>query len=104
NMINRIILQNDGFLEAATLITGNNVLIAYSKENEFESASAANIAKRSAQSVMPENFDVFVSEKVSIMKELQQLHNSDVREIGYNNKVNRIINEMKKSRQGADDS
>lgn len=102
NMITRIILRNDGFDEVATLVTDEIALIAYSKEEEMESVNAADIAKKSAVSVLPGYFDVYVSENNMLIQDIQSLHNSRIQENNYDSTINRIIKEMKKSPQGKD--
>ncbi|WP_164668227.1 YhcN/YlaJ family sporulation lipoprotein [Virgibacillus doumboii] len=104
NMITRIILQNDEIIEVATLVTDEEVLIAFSKNADIDSNTAADIAKKSAVSVMPERFEVYVSENETLMQDIQRLHNSSIQGKNYDNTINRIKNEMKKSPQGMDKS
>ncbi|RKQ14550.1 hypothetical protein D8M05_12620 [Oceanobacillus bengalensis] len=99
DMITKIILQNDGFNEVATLVTDEEVLIAYEKNGDLEENAAADIAKRSADSLMPSFFEVYVSDNSSLMYDIQSLHNSTT-DREYDNLINQLIKEMKKSTQG----
>lgn len=103
NMITRIILRNDGFEEVATLVTDEKVLIAYSKNEEMDSMKAADMAKKSAVSVMPGYFEIYVSDNELLMQDIQSLHNSSIEDNNYDNTINQIIKEMKKSPQGMDE-
>lgn len=102
DMITRIILDNEGFNEVATLVTDQEVLIAYDKSNDLSNEIAADIAKRTADSIMPSFFNIYVSDNESLMYDIQSLHNSTTNR-EYDNTVNQIIKEMKKSPQGLKD-
>lgn len=102
DMITRIILDNDGFNEVATLVTDQEVLIAYDKNDDLSVEQAADIAKRTAKSIMPGFFDIYVSDNESLMYDIQSLHNSTTNR-QYDNTVNQLIGEMKKSPQGLKD-
>lgn len=94
--IARIILRNDGFDEIATLVTDKEVLIAYDKNNQLTDEEAQDLAKKSAMSVMPRFFDVHVTDNVSLIPDIQSLHNSTTQESSYKNTLEQIISEMKK--------
>ncbi|ASN04870.1 YhcN/YlaJ family sporulation lipoprotein [Virgibacillus necropolis] len=100
DMISRIILRNEGFDEVATLVTDKEVLIAYGKNDGLDDDTAADIAKKSALSVMPRYFQVFVSDDRSLIPDIQSLHNSNTQQGNYRNTITSIIKEMKKSPQG----
>ncbi|HLS09015.1 YhcN/YlaJ family sporulation lipoprotein [Lentibacillus sp.] len=100
NMITRIILRNDGFSEAATLVTDDKALIAYDKADELDADKAADVANKTAVSILPGYFDVYVSDNETLMQDIQSLHNSSVQDNDYDNTINQIIEEMKKSPQG----
>lgn len=102
NMITRIILRNDGFNEAATLVTDDKTLIAYDLD-ELDAARAADMAKKTAVSILPGYFDVYVSDNETLIHDIQSLHNSSVQDNDYDNTINQIIKEMKKSPQGMDE-
>ncbi|WP_165767927.1 YhcN/YlaJ family sporulation lipoprotein [Virgibacillus indicus] len=102
NMITRIILRNDGFNEVATLVTDEEVLIAYDKNEDIDEDIAADIAKKTAVSVMPEFFDVYVSDNDTLIRDIHSLHNSTTTNKNYDNTIDSIIDEMKNSSQGKD--
>ncbi|RYG74489.1 hypothetical protein EU245_02495 [Lentibacillus lipolyticus] len=100
NMIARIILRNDGFEEVAALVTDEEALIAYAKGDDLDQNKAAEIAKKTAISVLPGYFDVYVSDNEMIMQDIQSLHNSSTRDDEYDNTVDQIIERMQESPQG----
>ncbi|WP_174614169.1 YhcN/YlaJ family sporulation lipoprotein [Virgibacillus ihumii] len=100
NMITRIILRNDGFEEVATLVTDQEVLIAYAKNSALNAEEAADIAKKTAVSAVPGYFHVYVSGNETLMDDIQSLHNSSIQDNSYDNTIDSIIREMKKSPQG----
>ncbi|RLL46517.1 hypothetical protein D8M04_04730 [Oceanobacillus piezotolerans] len=99
DMITRTILQNDGFDEVATLVTDQEVLIAYEKSGDLGSEEAADIAVKTAESFMPRFFEVYVSDNPALIHDIQSLHNSTTNR-NYDNTINQIIKEMKKTPQG----
>ncbi|SFA90864.1 Sporulation lipoprotein YhcN/YlaJ (Spore_YhcN_YlaJ) [Lentibacillus halodurans] len=104
NMITRIILRNDGFDEAATLVTDDKALIAYGKTDDLEADKGADIAKKTAVSILPGYFDVYVSENEALIQDIQSLHNSSIQDDNYDNTINQIIDRMQQSPQGTEDS
>lgn len=104
NMITRIILRNGGFHEVATLVTDKEVLIAYQKDDELDREMAADIAKRSAMSATPRFYDIYVSDNETLINDIHSLHNSSTQNDDYANTIDQIINEMKKSPQGENET
>ncbi|GGB36538.1 hypothetical protein GCM10011409_12450 [Lentibacillus populi] len=104
DMITRLILRNEGFDEVATLVTDEEVLIAYQKNDNLDDRTAADIASKTAKSTMPGFFDVYVSDNGTLMNDIQSLHNSSATNKNYDNTIEQIINEMNKSPQGRDDN
>jgi len=100
--ITRIILRNEGFDEVATLVTDENVLIVYDKNEELEQEDAADIAKKTAVSLMPGFFDIYVSDNEALIDDIRSLHNSTTDD-NHNNTIDQIISEMKKSPQGTNE-
>jgi len=99
-MITSIILRNEEFAQAATLVTGNEVLIAYEIEDGMDENNAAEIARKTAESVMPRYFEIVVSDNPSLIPDIQSLHISRTTHPNYQNTIDKIIEEMKKSPQG----
>jgi hypothetical protein len=100
NMITKTIMQNEGFEEVATLVTDEEVLIAYKKTDDMDQNRAADIAKSSAMSVTPRYFDIYVSDDDLLIKDIHSLHRSSTKNKNYDNTIDQIINEMKKAPQG----
>ncbi|HLR79877.1 MAG TPA: YhcN/YlaJ family sporulation lipoprotein [Bacillota bacterium] len=103
DLITRMILRNDGFEEVATLVTDQEVLIVYEKNNEISAENAASLANKSAMSVLPRFFEVYVSDNASLIPDIHSLHNSTTTNKNYNNTLDRIKTEMKKAPQGNED-
>src|SRR5699024_8510526 len=95
--IPKIILQNKASDEVATLVTDEDVLIAYQVNDKIAGDNAAEIARKSAMSVLPRYFEIIVSDNAVIMHDIQSLHNSTTTNKHYDNYKDEIINEMKKS-------
>lgn len=100
DMITRTILRTEGFEEVATLVTDKEVLIAYGKNDELSDETAADIAKRTAMSIMPRYFDIYVSQNRSLIRDIQSLHNNNTQQGEHRNTITSIIEQMKKSPQG----
>ncbi|MCT2535910.1 YhcN/YlaJ family sporulation lipoprotein [Aquibacillus koreensis] len=98
--ITRLILQYDGFEDVATLVTDEEVLIAYDKPEDIETEKAASMVKKSAVSVLPSFFNVYVSDQPVTFRDIQSLKNSTTVDDDYENTLENIITEMKKSPQG----
>ncbi|CDQ39199.1 MULTISPECIES: YhcN/YlaJ family sporulation lipoprotein [Virgibacillus] len=103
NMITRIMLRSDAFEEVATLVTDEEVLIAYQKSDAYDEAKSAQMAKKTAMSVMPRYFKVYVSDNETLMNDIHSLHNSRTTDGNYDNTIQQIIDEMRKSPQGMTD-
>lgn len=102
NMITRVILQNDGFDEVATLVTDKEVLIAYRKNEDIDDHVAAQTARGAGLAMLPRFFDVYVTDRETIINDIHSLHNSRLSNKNYQQTVNKIITEMEKSPQGID--
>ncbi|WP_164216575.1 YhcN/YlaJ family sporulation lipoprotein [Virgibacillus sp. YIM 98842] len=100
SMITRIILRNEAFNQVATLVTGDEVLIAYEIDDGMDENNAAEIARKTAESVMPRYFDIVVSDNPSLIPDIQSLHISETTRPNYQNTIDKIVEEMKTSPQG----
>ncbi|MUK90005.1 hypothetical protein GMD78_16665 [Ornithinibacillus sp. L9] len=103
DIITRVILRHEAFDEVATLVTGEEVLIAYEKNDLLEANEAADVARKSAESIMPRHFEIYVSDNNVLIRDIESLHNSTTKDPDYDNTIEQIITEMKKSPQGRDD-
>ena len=99
--IARIILRNDGFNRVATLVTDEEVLIAYDRDEDFDQNIAADIASKTAASLMPAFYHIYVTDNETLIQDIQSLHNSSTHNNNYHNTLDQIISQMKKSPQGA---
>lgn len=93
DMITRLILTSDGFEEVATLITDKEVFIAYDKGGNRDSDEAKQIARKTAESVMPRFYEIYVTDNKSYMYDIQSLHNSGTNR-DYDNLIQKFIDEM----------
>jgi len=100
SMITRIILRNESFDQVATLVTGDEVLIAYEIDDSMDENNAAEIARKTAESVMPRYFDIVVSDNPTLIPDIQSLHISETTHPDYQNTIDKIVEEMKTSPQG----
>jgi Sporulation lipoprotein YhcN/YlaJ (Spore_YhcN_YlaJ) len=98
--IARLILRNEGFNQVATLVTDEHVLIAYDRDEGLSQETAADIASKTAVSLMPAYYDVYVTDNDNLIPDIQSLHNSTTTDKNYDNTINRIISEMQKTPQG----
>lgn len=92
--ITNMILRSEGFEEVATLVTDQDVLIAYEINGDIEADLAADIAKQSAITVMPRYFDIYVSDHDVLIKDIHSLHNSSTENKNYQQTIDKIIKEM----------
>ncbi|MFC2947163.1 YhcN/YlaJ family sporulation lipoprotein [Virgibacillus sediminis] len=97
DMITRTILQSEGFEQVATLVTDQEVLIAYEKNDVLDDTVAEDTATRTAESVMPRYFDIHVSSDKGLIDDIQSLHNSTTQNRNFDNTIDQIIREMDKS-------
>lgn len=103
-LITRIALRGEGLEQVATLVTDEEVLIAYEKSDDVDEKEAANIARKTAQSVIPQYYEIYVSDNESLINDIQSLHNSSTTDGSYENTIDQIIKEMEKSPQGKEDN
>lgn len=97
NMITRIILRNDDFNEVATLVTDEHVLIAYDVDENHSDEHTLDIAKQTAESIVPSYFEVYVSDDDVLMEDIHSLRNSSTDHKNDDNTLNAIIDQMKET-------
>ncbi|WP_121639416.1 YhcN/YlaJ family sporulation lipoprotein [Virgibacillus sp. Bac330] len=98
DMITRSMLRSDAFKEAATLVTDEEVLIAYEKADDFDKEKASQMAEKTAASILPRYFNIYSTDNTNLINDIQSLHNSTTTEDDYDNTINNIIKEMKNSK------
>ncbi|SFJ40863.1 Sporulation lipoprotein YhcN/YlaJ (Spore_YhcN_YlaJ) [Halobacillus dabanensis] len=100
DMISRMILRYDNFDDVATVVTDNEVLVAYKKAGDMEREQAAEMVQKTAYSLVPSFYHVYVSDNPASFGDVQSLGNSTVYDQGYNDTIDSIIKKMKESPQG----
>lgn len=100
DMISRMILRYKNFEDVATVVTDNEVLVAYKKPDDMDPKNAADMVQKTAYSLVPSFYHVYVSDNPASFGDIQSLSNSTVYDEGYNDTIDSIIKKMKKSPQG----
>ncbi|WP_226580211.1 YhcN/YlaJ family sporulation lipoprotein [Halobacillus litoralis] len=100
DMISRMILRYENFDDVATVVTDNEVLVAYKRADDTDRDLAADMVQKTAYSLVPSFYHVYVSDNPASFGDVQSLSNSTVYDEGYNETINSIIKKMKKSPQG----
>ncbi|WP_082233495.1 YhcN/YlaJ family sporulation lipoprotein [Halobacillus massiliensis] len=100
DMITRMILRYPGFEDVATVVTDDKILVAYKKPDDREPEVAADMVKKTAYSLVPSFYHVYVSDDPASFGDIESLGNSTVYDKQYTNVVNQIVERMKKSPQG----
>lgn len=86
--------------DVATLVTDQEVLVAYSTNSKDRNLTADQV-KRTAMSVVPRFYHVYVSDNQNLMRDVENLANFDATSRNARTSVNHLINLMKKSPQGS---
>ena len=84
--------------DAATLVTDQEVLVAYTTDSKNRNATADQV-KRTAMSVVPRYFRVYVTDDKTLMQDVENLASLDSTSRHARSQVNYLINKMKKSPQ-----
>lgn len=100
DMISRMILRYDNFDDVATVVTDNEVLVAYSKADDTDRETAADMVQKTAYSLVPSFYHVYVSDNPASFGDIQSLSTSTVYDENYNENIDSIIKKMKKAPQG----
>ncbi len=99
NIISQLSTDIPNVNDVATLVTDQEVLIAYSSDTKDRNFTADQV-KRTAMSVVPRYYHVYVSDDNNLMRDVENLANLDSTSKNARNSVNHIIKMMKKSPQG----
>ncbi|WP_052158961.1 YhcN/YlaJ family sporulation lipoprotein, partial [Halobacillus sp. BBL2006] len=100
DMISRMILRYDGFEDVATLVTDNEVLVAYQKPENHSREQAADMVQKTAYSLVPSFYHVYVSDDPSAFGDIQSVSTSTVYDEQYEEVIDSIVKKIKKSPQG----
>lgn len=90
----QLILQNGGYTDVAALATDREILIAYKSDDKYTRAEAADIAKKTAQSVAPGYYKIYTSGEPNRMNDIESLHNSKTNE-NIRSPIDQLVKEMK---------
>lgn len=74
DMITRLALQTDNFQEVATLVTDQEVIIAYEQNEESSEQEAAEVATKTAQSILPSFYKIHTTSHPYHMDVIHSLH------------------------------
>ncbi|MFF2446804.1 YhcN/YlaJ family sporulation lipoprotein [Neobacillus sp. NPDC058068] len=85
--------------DAATLVTDQEVLVAYNTDSKDRNLTADQV-KRTAMSVVPRFYHVYVTDNKVLMRDVENLANLDSTSRNSRNLVTGLVKQMKKSPQG----
>ncbi|MGJ9384097.1 YhcN/YlaJ family sporulation lipoprotein [Salipaludibacillus sp. CF4.18] len=85
--------------DAGVLVTGQHVLIAFEHSSEDREAVAEQVRK-TAKSVVPDYYDIYVSDDVLLMEDIESFEGESSRDIENMRALEQIIERMKNSPQG----
>lgn len=85
--------------DVATLVTDQEVLVSYTTDTKDRNLTADQV-KRTAMSVVPRYYHVYVSDNKNLMRDVENLANLDANSRNARNSVNELIKRMKQSPQG----
>lgn len=97
-VITKVILQSGSFEEAASLVTDDDIVIAYKRKPETDQETASDIATRTAKSLLPSFYNIYVTDNPLHMNDIHSLHLSETntnREIQTIEKIIRDISNQK---------
>ncbi|EKN63618.1 putative lipoprotein [Neobacillus bataviensis LMG 21833] len=86
--------------DVATLVTDQEVLIAYDTNSKDRNLTADQV-KQTAMAVVPRYYHVYVTDNKVLMRDVENLANTDSNSRNARNLVNGLITQMKKSPQGS---
>lgn len=86
--------------DVATLVTDQEVLIAYNTDSKDRNLTADQV-KKTAFSVVPRYYHVYVTDNKVLMRDVENLANTDSNSRNARHLVSGLITQMKKSPQGS---
>ncbi|WP_419955756.1 YhcN/YlaJ family sporulation lipoprotein [Neobacillus niacini] len=99
NIISQLSTDIPNVNDVATLVTDQEVLVSYDTDSKDRNHTADQV-KRTAMSVVPRYYHVYVSDNTKLMRDVENLANLDSTSHNARNLVNGLITQMKKSPQG----
>jgi hypothetical protein len=100
NIISHLSTNLPNVNDVATLVTDQEVLIAYKTDTKNRNATADQV-KKTAMSVVPRYYHVYVSDNSHLIRDVESLSHLDSTNRNARSVVNSVINLMKKSPQGS---
>ena len=100
NIISKLSTDVPNVDDVSTLVTGRDVLIVYNTDTNDRNLTADQV-KRTAFSVVPRWYRVYVSDNTALRQNIKNFANQDVNSRDINTLVDGVIKEMKKSPQGS---
>ncbi|MEQ6390216.1 YhcN/YlaJ family sporulation lipoprotein [Bacillaceae bacterium S4-13-58] len=96
DMITRMLLTLDGYNEVATLVTDEEVLIAYEPNGDGNLDREKQLlnTKRTAYSVVPGWYEVYVTDRDNAYQDLSRLSSTSTRSNNYENVIEETIRRM----------
>ncbi|PLS18083.1 sporulation protein [Bacillus sp. M6-12] len=99
DIITRLNLQVPNIKDVATLVTDEEVLVVYGTDSKNRSETADQV-KRTAISVVPRYYHVYVSDNKALMPDIENFATLDSKSRGTDESIEATIREMLKSPQG----
>lgn len=99
NIISKYSTSIPNVNDVATLVTDQEVLIAYNTDSKDRNLTADQV-KRTAMSVVPRFYHVYVTDNKMLMRDVENLANLDSTSRNSRNLVTGLVAQMKKSPQG----
>ncbi|WP_373463234.1 YhcN/YlaJ family sporulation lipoprotein [Bacillus sp. SORGH_AS_0510] len=99
NIISKYSVNNPNVHDVATLVTDQEVLIAYDTDTKDRNRTADQV-KKTALSVVPRYYHVYVTDNKTLMRDVENLANLDSNSRNSRHAVTELIAQMKKSPQG----
>lgn len=100
NIISKYSANIPNVNDVATLVTDQEVLIAYDTDSKKRNLTADQV-KKTALSVVPRYYHVYVSDNTKLMRDVENLANVDSTSRHARTTVNSVIKQMLKSPQGS---
>lgn len=99
NIISKYSVNVPNVNDVATLVTDQEVLIAYDTDTKDRNMTADQV-KKTAFSVVPRYYHVYVTDNKTLMRDVENLANLDSNSRNSRHAVTELITQMKKSPQG----
>jgi Sporulation lipoprotein YhcN/YlaJ (Spore_YhcN_YlaJ) len=99
NSISSLIIQLPNIQDVATLVTDEEVLIAYQTDSKNRNDTADQV-KKTAISVVPRYYHVYLSDNPEMIKQIEGYSGLDPNNRDIDQIINKTIKEMLKSPQG----